>query len=357
MKHIFGAAGVLSAILFAAGVGHATDGWVQIPGLATQIAVGANDIPFVLDINGNVQYLALPQRVCTPQNLCVLDARQWTMANTTASVIACDQYGYLWKTDAAGGLSNFVPSKNAFDTTLVNTQFAAPISSLAPGRMQPPYNEWNVPFGTAATPAPLPVGQVARTPITTTYFTGSDSPSLSSLDLARFDQDTWDGGSTLTRHTGYWQPSWTQIDTGELQVTQFTIDNSADQVPWFFVYSTGGYRTPYAMPSPGTYRNTGVPTVFGVKFDVDWMTDHYVAASHASTSAVWHWTGNAYGSGGQWILLANSQYLPNGGKIAKIAYASALPGTSVGTIGPSHLYMIDSFNNIYQWGTLGGPVK
>src|SRR5437868_5645535 len=58
MKRIFAVAGVLAASLFLARLGHATPGWVQLPGLATQIAVGANDIPYVLDINGYVQYLA-----------------------------------------------------------------------------------------------------------------------------------------------------------------------------------------------------------------------------------------------------------------------------------------------------------
>ncbi|HYQ43119.1 MAG TPA: hypothetical protein VER11_14160, partial [Polyangiaceae bacterium] len=244
MKHVFGAAGVLSAILFAAGIGHATDGWVQIPGLATQIAVGANDMPFILDINGNVQYLAPPQRVCTPQNLCVEDARHWTMANATATVIGCDQYGFLWKTDAAGRLSKMGPSE-AFNTSMYDTGIAAAITSLAPGRQQPP-PEWNYPFGISEGHYPLGSTEIKQVPFTTTYLTTSGSPqALLGIDITTNKAFVNGGPGTAQWDT---HTDWQSIDTGELQVTQFTIDNSADQVPWFFVYSTGGYRTPYAMP-------------------------------------------------------------------------------------------------------------
>jgi len=65
----------------------------------------------------------------------------------------------------------------------------------------------------------------------------------------------------------------------------------------------------------------------------------------------------AYGKRGNpvWVSVPNSSP-PTGSTIVQIAYSAALPGTSIGTIGPSNLYMIDSNDYIYQWGDVG-PVK
>ena len=349
LKHGLGIAAILSVSLFVGRVAHATDGWIQIPGAATQIAVGANDIPFILDINGIVQYLA-PKVFTCGTGICVPNDRQWTATGIVASVIATDQYGYLWKTDSNGAVAHMGPSTNAFSTNLTSVPIAAVIESLSPGRMQvQPYPEWNFPFGKAAGKHSYKSGETTFVPYTRTCVTSSNTV-LSSTEVMERSQmngtqlTTWDTTS-----------GWNTLDSSELQVTQFTMDGSATQVPWVVVQS-GQNRIAYVVAS-GPWRNVGSPVSFGKKFAIDWLTDHYAAASNGALSAVWSWSGNAGGTGGAWTFLPNADVIPSGAKIAKIAFASALPGTALGTIGPSHLYMIDTLNNIYQWGILENGVQ
>jgi hypothetical protein len=150
---------------------------------------------------------------------------------------------------------------------------------------------------------------------------------------------------------------WKQIDTGELQVTQFTVDGSTDQVPWFFHTAASGNNVAYAYHS-GIYTYASAPYILGF-YSISYITDHYVVAKRGGTSSVFRWTGDAYGGGANagWSYLSGSNDVPSGGQIVQIAYASAAPGTAVGTVGPSHLYMVDSNNWIYQWGELGAIAK
>jgi len=346
MKRIFGVAGVLAASLFLARLGHATPGWVQLPGLATQIAVGANDIPYVLDINGYVQYLA-PSTLSCSGSLCVQTERDWVFTNIRASHIASDQYGYLWSIDSGGALSVVEPSTHAFDTSLLFTGMAACISSLAPGRRQP-YPEWNYPFGVAARARQIHGAEILTEPFTTTYITGCGSPSLSTVDLAFHEE--FDGAYERWFALNGQQT----IDTGELQVTNFTVDGSATQIPWILAPLSNGVVTAWAHTAPNTYVAAPPPTVFGLQIPITYATDHYVVAANH----VWAWGGDAYGNRGSpvWVSIPNS-WPPTGSTIVQIAHSEALQGTSIGTIGPSHTYMIDSNDNIYQWGDVGGPVK
>ena len=363
MKHSLWV-GCLSACLFAARFGHATDGWVQIPGAATQIAVGANDIPFVLDTNGYVQYLT-PATLSCSQNLCVAQDRRWQWMNITASVIGADPYGYLWEVGSDGQMFSMLPSSTAFNATMWyrGSLSTGTATSLAPGRLQSmwpsgSFAAWNYPFGVAAGTQIFAVTggegnqttSAIRLQYTTTYATDSG------LSLFRFDGGLTFVGSELNETGDY--HSFQLLDTGEMQVTQFMVTGSADQVPWVMVTSNGR-RVAYAYSS-GAFSYVGGPRESGHNFNVDCMTDHYIAANYGSYGAVYKWTGTAFGTGGTWSKLVNSDNIPSGGYVAQLAYASALPGTRIGTIGPSHLYMIDSYNNICQWGDVtgrGGVVK
>jgi hypothetical protein len=106
---VFGALAALSAagILSVAANAHATLTWVQEPGLATDIGVAANDMPWIVDINGVVQYGKL-NLVCTPGvSICTTngDVTWHALAGTLAhigvsldnSVIATDpSRGEVW---------------------------------------------------------------------------------------------------------------------------------------------------------------------------------------------------------------------------------------------------------------------
>jgi hypothetical protein len=351
MKHTFWAAGMLSASLFVVRVGHATTyGWVPVPGLATQIAVGANDIPYILDINGYVQYLSPPKLACSG-TLCTPVDRAWVMMNHQASQIAADQYGYLWAVDSVGGLTVGLPSTIAFDTTMQSTSVGACLSSLAPGRPQP-VAVWNYPFGVSAFSFTIPPNAVANMPYTTTYSTGCIGQSLSSIDFTLHVENTSPPHPKWFTSNG-WQP----VDTGEIQVTQFTVDGSATQVPWVVAHMSDGTGTVWAYDA-GSFIGQPPPSITALgltaQYSVTYATDHYVAAGNA----VWRWNGDAHGNRGKpiWTLLAHSTP-PSGGAISQIAYGSALPGTQVGTVGPSHLWMVDSNQNIYQYGDISGPVR
>lgn len=339
------AAGVLAASLFLARLGHAMPGWVQLPGLATQIAVGANDIPYVLDINGYVQYLA-PSTLACSGSLCVQTERDWVFTNIRASHIASDQYGYLWSIDSGGALSVVEPSTHAFDTSLLFTGLTACISSLAPGR-RGPIPERDYPFGVAARDFQLHYKDILIEFFTTTYFTRCGSPSLSTVDLS-FSEEML---TTSERWFSLLGPQ--TIDTGELQVTNFTVDGSATQIPWILAPLSNGVVTAWAHTAPNTYVAAPPPTVLGLQIPITYATDHYVVAANH----VWMWGGDAYGKRGKpvWVSVPNS-WPPTGSTIVQIAYSGALQGTSIGTIGPSNMYMIDSNDNIYQWGDVG-PVK
>lgn len=342
-------AGVLAASFFLARLGHAMPGWVQLPGLATQIAVGANDIPYVLDINGYVQYLA-PSTLSCSGSLCVQTERDWVFTNIRASHIASDQYGYLWSIDSGGALSIGGPSTHAFDTSLLFTGLTACISSLAPGRREPDLPEWNYPFGVAAGAVQLGYKEIIIELFTDTYITGCGSPSLSTVTEFAFFEDML-AANAVRRYFSFNGPQ--KIDTGELQVTNFTVDGSATQIPWILAPLSNGVVTAWAHTAPNTYVAAPPPTVSGLQIPITYATDHYVVAANH----VWVWGGDAYGKRGNpvWVSVPNSSP-PTGSTIVQIAYSAALPGTSIGTIGPSNLYMIDSNDYIYQWGDVG-PVK
>lgn len=252
-----------------------------------------------------------------------------------------------------------VPSTTAFNETMWTAEWprpgSLPATSLAPGRLQSvtggTFAAWNYPFGIAAG-SQINSHNAVGASFTPTYRTDSG------LALFRLDAKILLAGQPSYIEVSDTVQSASQLDTGEMQVAQFTVSGSADQVPWVFVTSNGR-RVAYAYSS-GVFTYVGGPQESGHNFNVDCMTDHYIAANYGSYGAVYKWTGTALGKSGTWSKLMNSDHIPSGGYVAQLAYAAALPGTQIGTIGPSHLYMIDSYNNIYQWGDVtggGGVVK
>jgi hypothetical protein len=79
-------AATIAAVLSVAPKAHATLTWVQEPGLATDIGVAANDMPWIVDINGVVQYGA-PTQGCSG-GICVSgsDVTWHVLAGTMAHV-------------------------------------------------------------------------------------------------------------------------------------------------------------------------------------------------------------------------------------------------------------------------------
>ena len=352
MKRIVGTLAI-SACLLVGRVSHAAPGWVPVPGLAQQIAVGASDLPYVLDINNFVQYLAPAQRVCDPNGLCVLDQRQWVFTNTHATRVSADHYGYLWMIDAAGGVSAGINAITG-GIVLVPLDLGLCASSIAPGSPHlQPFPGWNYPFGTPAGAQPISSGQTLTVNYDRSFFTGCGSPSLSGFDTSSFV--TSNGGSQPSK--GFTTNAPISLDNTETQVAMFTVDGTSAQVPWVIAPLSSGTKTVWAFEN-GNFVPAPPISVLGLQFDITYVTDHYVVAG----DLVWHWNGDAHGNRGNpvWSLVAGSgtPLASSGVKIAQIAYSAALPGTSIGTVGPSNLWMVDTATNIYQYGDVDqGVVK
>ena len=351
MRRITGALVTIAALL-AGEVAHATPGWITVPGLAQQIAVGASDLPYVLDINNFVQYLAPAQRACSPNGLCVLDQRQWVFTNTHAARVSADHYGYLWMIDAAGSVSAGVSSTTG-GVALFPLNLGVCATSIAPGTGHvQPFSGWNYPFGTDAGEQPINPGQTITYNFDRSFLTGCGSPSLSGFDA--FFHTTLNGSQINKGITG--DPP-ISFDNTETQVAMFSVDGSSAQVPWVIAPLSNGTKTVWAFEN-GNFVPAPPISVLGLQFDITYVTDHYVVAG----DLVWHWNGDAHGNRGNpaWSLVAGSgsPLASSGVKIAQIAYSAALPGTSLGTVGPSNLWMVDTATNIYQYGDVNqGVVK
>ena len=114
---VFSAATV-AAVLCVAPRAHATLTWVQQPGLANDIAVAANDMPWVVDINGYVQY-GTPGNACAPNTLCPQDPTdvQWHMLTPGSSGYKMAHIGVT--------LDNLLVATNpAGDMTLVQVPYS-----------------------------------------------------------------------------------------------------------------------------------------------------------------------------------------------------------------------------------------
>jgi len=358
MKNYLGALGVLACALLGSARAQAAPGWLQLPGAATQIAVGASDYPIVLDTNGYIQYLGKPPLACG-SGICVEQPRDWvfkqaqyadgfgiTKQTPTPHMtrIAADLLGRAWSLDTAGGL--WIGWANSVDGSVL-TQMASNIgacaTSLAPGLMQSTPSEWNHAF-------PVRIGYFNFNGGTTrnyspTYITGCGSPSLSSTNIT-FVGSVVNEQAFFSYRSNGWQP----VDTGEVQVAWFTLTGSNSRVPWIRAPLSSGIMTAWAAVN-GTYVAAPPPR----NASVTYITDHYVVAGNH----VWQWNGDAYGNRGNpvWLEIANS-YPPAGSTIKEIAYSYPVWWTrEASAVGPSHLYMVDSANRIWQYGEVGEPPK
>lgn len=352
MIHRVGVLGIFAVATLGSARTQAAVGWVQVPGAATQIAVGASDYPFVLDTNGFIQYLDQPQLVCgaglcVPQRQWISAQRQYTGSFATLptvkmSRIATNLYGYVSSIDVAGGLwLGYIKEGKTF--TQITSGAAACATSLAPGLMKNIPREWNHAFGTPWTNFDVTIEQ-SRT-YGATYITGC-SPSLLSTDF------TWHGkvssGSIVNWFTSN---GWQSLDNAESQVAMFTVDGSAtnQQVPWVRAPLSNGLMTVWTYVN-GDYIAAPLPKLFNFPFPISYVTDHFVVAANR----VWRWWGDAYGNRANpvWGELENSS-LPDAA-IKEIAYSWPAK-TADGWTAKSHLWMVDSKNRIWQYGDITLP--
>ncbi|MET0791208.1 MAG: hypothetical protein ABW061_06770 [Polyangiaceae bacterium] len=310
--------------------------FVQFPGVtATELGVGASDYPFVVTSAGRLSWLGLSYDCGS--GLCV-PIRNWQSTNgATGSVqhLSVDLYGYAWTTAPNNDLFQGTTVGNNLPIVSVNTGISQCTKSFAMSFIQYP-TSLDAPFPANVS---VPVGPY---PAAASYFIacGSGDTSLLTDSLKLYQTNP-----PHFTHSGTFE-----IDTGESAVTLFTVDGSKTQVPWI-THNTGAlnrlyaFYDGYAHAAPFPSRRVNGRTV---NFSVTSATDHWVAADNC----VWQWIGDAYANG-SWSEVAcavDSQLM-----IKQVAYASQIPQTYFGAIGPSNLWVLGTNGKVYMLG--GEPPK
>jgi len=304
--------------------------WIQIPGSGREIGVGASNYPWVIDLDDKLEWYDRTNFVCGDIFCVTVPIWRADIAGKQKH-LSVDLYGYAWTIDINdtifwGGDPDRV---NGFTTNLSTcmNQFAQGFIRLPAGANYTyPDKSGHVNVGT------FPVGDTWMIACGT-----GNTQLLQSTLTAKFFPT---GPIPAFTHTPV-----TFQDSGEHFVTLFTVDGSSDQVPWIIAPLSGGGDTIWAV--------TGGQFVAAPKpggFSVTYATDHYVVANNQ----VWRWNGDAFGRRGRpaWSLIADA---PAHKTIKQIAYASVIPDTAQGPVGPSDLWMIDTENNIYYWGNVTPP--
>ncbi|HYQ29046.1 MAG TPA: hypothetical protein VER04_17570 [Polyangiaceae bacterium] len=330
--------------------------WVQQPGTAKEIAVGSNDMPWIVDSNGVVQY-GTPEIACGG-GLCVqTDNVQWHVLN--ADIV--EHIGV--------GLDNV-----AFITDNVG-QIALPVAAVsdefngAPGSNGGPLNGYNWFNYFEAARAGQPRGWYYK-PTTVGSRSGpracigriavsANHDSYSSYYGVGCDHNLYSATPQWTWRNGVIQsgyPVWNlQAGTsGAKQVSLFSqVGSVLEQTIWVLL----GDAHLHALTNSG-YITIEVPRWSNGKAvpgGVTYATDGYAIAGNF----VWEWKQGIYGGTGDssrdWNMLIGTT--PNA-PLAQIAHAGRLPGPNYfggGTVGPSRLWALDTAGNIYVAVDRSGP--
>jgi hypothetical protein len=334
-------AATAAAILSVAPMAHATLTWVQEPGLATDIGVAANDTPWIVDMNGVVQY-GTPTEACG-SGICVDtgDVTWHALAGTLAHIaVALDNQilgtdpsrGEVWfpqTSDDHNQACNYTVSNwmSDFDQWygLTFRYSSGAVSStgsfaLKAGYTSPPICVQN----------PLP--------ITLFGIAWSDSS---------VQQVTTEVLQLSNGQFGVSNPYWSNTGGVAKQVTLFSevSGSTITQTPWA-VTSNGQlwFFDASWVPVEGPAWSTGKTVPGGVTY----ATDSWVVAGNF----VWAWLAGASGERRTGSSAQDYDEImgpPPSATIAKIAVAGAYPALGCGG---SRIWALDTANRIYVWRTL-----
>lgn len=306
------------------------------PGCATAITVSANNLPVVLGcgLGTNTVFYQRGYASCPNGQFCNL-VPLWNRLGglTTVSHIVNDLNGDIWATDTSGNLVFAVGTgeggySGAF-TELATTYYGgtACITSLA-----------------------APVAQ------TTPEVVPPETSGASSLLFGTFwgvgcggdpNATLWMLPIDLLMPYAYYYGSteWQQVGAAEY--------NAAYEIALFTdLNGTTITQSPWVVANGNVYFYNGqyFQQQVGAPADVTYVTDHYIVAG----GNVYWWNGTANGGGTTtWTEVIGPT--PNA-PIRQIAWSQAVPGTSVGTVGPSQLWAIDTEGNIY-YQTYASPLQ
>jgi hypothetical protein len=305
---------------------------VSGPGCGHEIAVGPNDVPWVVGCSptNNADkwiYYLNPGQSCS--NGFCLPSYSWTYAGATAVKVSVDLVGdaaivgsndhISWMNETKNGSGISVPSNSFFDITSSSPNVGGLVTDVV--------DLWHGPtteleFKTA------PDNVHDSWNYVDLWANGSGSPS-SNRGIFRYDffdgPKVWEplpGGASGAKVAIFMQPS----DPGSQTPWSMTVQGWL----WRFNFGTSAFDS---MPTP----------VMGHANDI---TDHFAVGGDGN---VYEWIDNAT----SWQLYLG--WAPSNLPIVKVAHAPSVNVNGT-TFGPSHLWALDSAGNIWYAGALpGGP--
>ena len=308
-------------------------GFVGGPGCARQIAVGPNNVPWVLgcnsDSSGNQYIYYLKFTPCSGE--CFGGSYVWTYAGGAATELSVDAAGSVWAVTADGQIwtdnvtlppSIAVPDGTWSSISSSENFGGAPVPGFGPGRLKGVvamifFDD----FELVDTTQQFFSG---RAPILV-WGLGYDAPT--NKRIFAFNADL---GAT----------AWAQVDAQDgavaTKIALFNTDSAA----------TGLTQTPWVINSAGNIYSYSddlsrfVPMPGGGALDI---TDHFVVAY----PYIFQWNG-----AGAWMN-AGTELSSKGTLVLHVAYASSMI-VQGRTYGPSMLWGLDSLGNIFY--ASGGPI-
>jgi hypothetical protein len=362
---VLGSANAADAAALAGG----TYRWVPVGvGCASAIAVGANNVPWILGCNGGnpnakgpsgvyyLEYCNLP--VSTFLTYCsatgstgvVVPYPQWTYAGFDGVTLAVNLNGIPWATDASG-----VPHEDTW-SYCAGTGLACPWLGTTPGG-------WSAVGvggkGQLAAGVSVSIASPAE-PSGMMFYPAPDVPVtglLAPLDRSKLWGVSSGGGEA------YWEEVFHYVDEapqapagwtpGDALVTALAIftdpptsathadGSDTTQVAWAINSSGNVFCNDGGGSGGWTYRPTPEAAT--------WITDHYIVGS---SGEVYAWNGTSNGGGNAtWSKVIGP--LPggsNGIAMHRIAASQAASGAFAGQgapIGPSELWGVDAAGNVY----------
>ncbi|HTA94199.1 MAG TPA: hypothetical protein VK745_31685 [Polyangiaceae bacterium] len=335
-------AATIAAVLSVAPKAHATLTltWVQQPGQATDIGVASNNMPWIIDTNGVVEY-GTPSVTNCSGSVCYQTGEQWhTLAGYCAHVavnlnndVFCTDgsRGELWITEGKSTAPSSMSANNWFDWF---SQWYGITTYDYAGSGQTCNGQFAVTSGTGLRPDGRDLAW--------------DEASLFAISCAN---------SSVRKLTPGWDetdisqplsnPIWSSFGVTAQQVVLFSqvFGSNLTQIPW--IVSNGRI---YRLTAGGFVQVESPEWSTGKVLTVTAATDSFVVAN----GGLFQWFGGADAAQATGVARSDWGNLIEGTPLAplwKIAYAGVMPGpNSYGpnAVGPSQLWALDTLGDIYE---------
>ncbi|MDP9001895.1 MAG: hypothetical protein M3O46_17480 [Myxococcota bacterium] len=308
--------------------------WAQfpIPGCATSIAVGPNNVPWITGCDAGPDYSIFYLDYHKSENCGIGGCTpSWHQMSGAARYVSVNLNGAPWVVNSAGevfvslqDINNPIGFPNG-DWKNVTPRMFAQGSCIGNGLAVPKYN--------AASVTEVFLAPVSENRVPSLWGLGCGSSTDAGIYQLPFGWDDYD--NTTTGPT-----DWQQVGGFASAITFFTDAANNNQTPW--VINTRG--NVYRFSNGVFVKQHGFGGVFG---DAIAITDHFfLLNSRYGQPGVWQWDDTINGLAGNGVPYAPLAS-PHHFAIKQLAYSAPIVGTSVGTIGPSALWAIDWEGFIY----------